>query len=202
MIMAAAVQAILPQQDALRADHARRIHRRRRADCDGRGRPGRERSRAQADREPWHQPAGDRPGRRPTWAAFAAGSGSASTLTVADAQAIRREAPAVGQVSYLIRQSGQVQYANQNWSTNIQGVSANYPPITNWQIAAGRGDFSATTRASAGARRRSSARLSSRQLFGANDNPIGAMIQVKGVPLRVIGIARSARANRPMDRSG
>ena len=37
------------------------------------------------------------------------GSGSASTLTVADAQAIRREAPAVGEVSYLIRQSGQSQ---------------------------------------------------------------------------------------------
>ena len=68
-----------------------------------------------------------------------AGSGSASTLTVGDAQAIRREAPAVGSVSYLIRQSGQVQYANQNWTTNIQGVSANYPPITNWRIAAGRG---------------------------------------------------------------
>ena len=54
-------------------------------------------------------------------------------------QALRREAPAVGSVSYLIRQTGQVQYANQNWTTNIQGVSANYPPITNWQIVAGRG---------------------------------------------------------------
>ena len=34
------------------------------------------------------------------------GSGSASTLTVADVQAIRREAPAAGEVSYLIRQPG------------------------------------------------------------------------------------------------
>ena len=38
-------------------------------------------------------------------------------------------------VSYLIRQIGQVQYGNQNWTTSIQGVSYNYPPITNWQIA-------------------------------------------------------------------
>ena len=67
------------------------------------------------------------------------GFGSASTLTVSDAQAIRREAPAVGEVGYLIRQSGQVQYANQNWTTSIQGITANYPPLTNWQIAAGRG---------------------------------------------------------------
>jgi macrolide transport system ATP-binding/permease protein len=67
------------------------------------------------------------------------GSGSASTLTVADAEAIRREAASVGSVSFLIRQPGQVQYANQDWTTNIQGVSPNYPPITNWRIAEGRG---------------------------------------------------------------
>ena len=53
-------------------------------------------------------------------------------------RAIRREAPAVAQVGYLIRQQGQVQYGNQNWTTTIQGVSPNYPPITNWRIAAGR----------------------------------------------------------------
>ncbi|MDR3420828.1 MAG: ABC transporter permease, partial [Xanthobacteraceae bacterium] len=67
------------------------------------------------------------------------GSGSASTLTVTDAEVLRREASAVVSVSYLIRQTGQVQYANQNWTTSIQGVSPNYPPVTNWQIAGGRG---------------------------------------------------------------
>src|SRR5581483_9533723 len=45
------------------------------------------------------------------------GFGSASTLTVADAEALRREAPSVGAVGYLTRQMGQVQYANRNWST-------------------------------------------------------------------------------------
>jgi len=29
--------------------------------------------------------------------------------------------------AYLIRQSGQVQYSGQNWTTGIQGVSPNYP---------------------------------------------------------------------------
>ncbi len=53
-----------------------------------------------------------------------AGFGSASTLKVDDARAIRREDPAVAQVGYLIRQQGQVQYGNQNWTTTIQGVSA------------------------------------------------------------------------------
>ena len=115
-----------------------------------------------------------------------AGVGSASTLTVADAQAIRREASAVGSVSYLIRQSGQIQYSNKNWTTNVQGVSANYPPITNWQIAVGTGisqddDRNAALVVVLG-------QTAYRQLFGPNENPIGATIQVKSVPMRVIGI--------------
>ena len=114
------------------------------------------------------------------------GLGSASTLSVSDAQAIRREAPAVGEVSYLIRQSGQVQVANQNWTTSIQGITANYPPMTNWQIAAGRSispedDSQAALVVVIG-------QTVHRQLFGAAQNPIGAVVQVKGVPLRVVGI--------------
>jgi macrolide transport system ATP-binding/permease protein len=114
------------------------------------------------------------------------GFGSASTLTVADAQAVRREDPAIADVAYLIRQMGQTQYANQNWMTNIQGVTANYPPITNWQIAAGRG-ISAEDESSA-ALVVVIGQTVFRQLFAASDNPIGAMIIVKSVPLRVVGI--------------
>ncbi|MGA8691246.1 MAG: ABC transporter permease [Methyloceanibacter sp.] len=115
-----------------------------------------------------------------------AGFGSASTLTVADARAIRREDPAVAQIGYLIRQQGQVQYSNQNWTTNIQGVSAVYPSITNWQIAAGRGimaedDSKANLVVVIG-------QTVYRQLFSPGENPIDAFIQVKSVPLQVIGV--------------
>ena len=117
------------------------------------------------------------------------GFGSASTLTVADVRSIRLEAPAVGAVSYLIRQSGQIRFANQNWTTGIQGVSSNYPPMTNWQIAAGRAitpedERSAALVAVLGETVR-------RQLFGTFQNPIGAMVQAKGVALRVVGILDS-----------
>ncbi|MBL8585450.1 MAG: ABC transporter permease [Bradyrhizobiaceae bacterium] len=114
------------------------------------------------------------------------GLGSASTITVADAEAIRREAPAVASVSYIIRQAGQVQYANKNWTTGIMGVTANYPPTTNWRIVVGRGitqedETGAALVAVVG-------QTVSRQLFGANANPLGAVIQAKGVPLRVVGV--------------
>jgi macrolide transport system ATP-binding/permease protein len=115
-----------------------------------------------------------------------AGFGSASTLTVADAHAIRREDNAVAQVGYLIRQQGQVQYGSQNWTTNIQGVNPSYPEITNWRIAAGRGitaqdENEAALVAVIG-------QTVYHQLFGVDENPLGAYIQVKSVPLRVIGV--------------
>ena len=115
-----------------------------------------------------------------------AGSGSASTLTVADAQAIRHDDAVVAQVSYLNRQMGQVQYANQNWSTQIQGVSPNYPPITNWAIAAGR-DFTEDDDTSA-ALVAVIGQTVYRQLFSESENPVGATILVKRVPMRVVGL--------------
>jgi macrolide transport system ATP-binding/permease protein len=118
-----------------------------------------------------------------------AGFGSASTLKLSDVQAIRREASAVGNVSYLIRQLGQVQYGNQNWTTNIQGVSYNYPPITNWQIATGQAISSDDE--SKAALVVVLGQTVFRQLFGANESPIGAIVKVKGVPLRVIGVLAS-----------
>ena len=115
-----------------------------------------------------------------------AGSGSASTVTVGDALAIRREDPAIASVSYLIRQGGQVEYGNKNWSTSIQGVSPNYPPVTNWVVESGR-----AITADDDARAALVALLGhtvAQQLFGASENPIGALIQVRGVPLHVIGL--------------
>jgi macrolide transport system ATP-binding/permease protein len=114
-----------------------------------------------------------------------AGFGSASTLTIADARAIRHEDPAVSRVGYLIRQQGQVAYRDQNWTTLIQGVSANYPPITNWRIAGGRtispeDENKAALVAVIG-------QTPYRQLFSAGENPLGAVIQVKGVALTIVG---------------
>ncbi len=117
------------------------------------------------------------------------GSGSASTLTVEDARAIQREDPAVAQVSYLIRQSGQIQYGNQNWTTSIQGVTPSYPPTTNWQIAYGRG-ISETDESDA-ALVVLIGQTVWHQLFGEYTNPLGAMLIVKNTPLRVIGVLGS-----------
>jgi macrolide transport system ATP-binding/permease protein len=117
------------------------------------------------------------------------GFGSASTLTIEDARAISQEAPAIARTGYLILQQGQVQSGSRNWITPIQGVSASYPPITNWRIASGR----AITEEDENRTRRVAVigQTVYRQLFGPGDNPVGATIQAKGVPLEIIGVLAS-----------
>lgn len=117
------------------------------------------------------------------------GIGSAASLTLADADAIRRDDPSVTAVGYITRASGQVQYGNHNWTTSIQGVSPTYPDITNWTLTVGRGltdedESSAALVALIG-------QTVSRELFGGAGNPVGAMILVKGSPMRVIGLLGS-----------
>jgi macrolide transport system ATP-binding/permease protein len=82
-----------------------------------------------------------------------------------------------------------VEFGNQNWTTSIQGISANYPPMTNWKIASGR-EISRDDEVSA-ALVVVIGQTVSRQLFGESENPVGALIEVKNVPLRVIGVLAS-----------
>ena len=117
------------------------------------------------------------------------GSGSATTLTTADAQALLRESTVVSEISYVIRQNGQVQSGNQNWNTQIQGISVNYPAMTNWRVEVGRG-ITANDEATA-AQVVVIGQTVLTKLFGGSQIPIGALIQVKGTPMRVIGVLES-----------
>ncbi|HXQ12262.1 MAG TPA: ABC transporter permease [Caulobacteraceae bacterium] len=115
-----------------------------------------------------------------------AGAGSASTLTVTDAQTVLSSDSAVAQVGYLTRQTAQVQYGDQNWSTAIQGVSPSYVGIVNWQIADGatmtdQENDSADTVALIG-------QTVYQNLFPPGQSPVGATILIKGVPMQVIGL--------------
>ncbi|HDR9511526.1 macrolide ABC transporter ATP-binding protein/permease [Burkholderia cepacia] len=115
-----------------------------------------------------------------------AGSGSASTLTVDDARALRREDTAVRSVSYMIRQIGQIEYSGKNWSTSIQGIAPGYLDTTGWHIAAGRALDESDERDAAMVAL--IGQTVYQQLFVQGENPIGAKILVKGAPLRIVGL--------------
>ncbi|HLK12610.1 MAG TPA: ABC transporter permease [Candidatus Binatia bacterium] len=114
------------------------------------------------------------------------GWGSASTLSVADANAIQKECPAVAEVTYVKRQVVQVVYGNQNWSTSAQGSNPAYRTVRDWNVAAGR---FFDDRDEAGAR--PVALLGQTvvdHLFEPGEDPVGAVIRVKEVPFEVIGV--------------
>ncbi len=117
------------------------------------------------------------------------GFGSASTLTTADAEAIRREDPQVAQVSYLIQQPGQALSTTKNWLTTVQGVTANFGAMGNWRVAAGRSlgeddDRGVALVAVIG-------QTAYRQLFEPYQTPVGAIVLLNGVPLRIVGLLAS-----------
>ena len=115
-----------------------------------------------------------------------AGAGSASTLTVVDAQTILREDPAVARVSYLARQAGQVQYRDQNWNTAIQGVTPSYLDIVSWHIA--RGSAMTEQQNDAAETVCLIGQTVYQNLFAPGEDPVGAIVLIKGVPMRVIGL--------------
>ncbi|MDE2121604.1 MAG: ABC transporter permease, partial [Betaproteobacteria bacterium] len=121
-----------------------------------------------------------------TRAGVRAGFGSASTLTTADARALRREAASVSGVAWMIRQLGQVQYASNNWSTSIQGVTPAYLGMTNWHVARGRA-LEASDEAAA-AMVAVIGQTVARELFGPYENPLGASMLVKGRSVRIVGL--------------
>jgi macrolide transport system ATP-binding/permease protein len=118
-----------------------------------------------------------------------AGFGSASTLTVADGDEIRRDAPAAANVAYLVRGLGQLQSGDKNWTTSLQGVSPSYFAIRQWPVAAGR---TMTDKDEVDAARVCLiGQTVYKNLFGEHENPIGATILVKNVPVQVIGLLQA-----------
>jgi ABC-type antimicrobial peptide transport system permease subunit len=86
----------------------------------------------------------------------------------------------------LNRQSAQIQAGNRNWQTVVQGVTPNYPGLTAWQVAIGRGLTDDDEQS--GASVALIGQTVYTQLFSPSENPVGATILVKRSPMRVVGL--------------
>ena len=113
------------------------------------------------------------------------GSGSQSTLTMGDAEAIEAECSAVQTVAPILNGSGQVIFGNQNWATSITGTTASILAVRDCAIVEGR-NFSdqdirnATKVCLIG-------QTIIENLF-ENEDPVGKILRVKNVPFTVIGV--------------
>jgi|SRR5690242_12251267 putative ABC transport system permease protein len=113
------------------------------------------------------------------------GAGGRQSLVPADARAIMGEIPVVSGASPVVRQFQQVIVGDQNWGTQIQGIAPEFQQIREWQIREGR--FISQADVDTVAKNALIGETVAYNLFGTED-PIGAVIRVKKIPFRIVGI--------------
>ena len=113
------------------------------------------------------------------------GAGSEPTITLQDAEAIKRECPTVQDVGPSQSGTAQIVYGNQNWSTIVIGTTPSLLEIREWQIAEGRPLTEQDDRSLAKVCVLGKTVVDN--LFGGID-PVGKVVRIKKVPFTVIGV--------------
>jgi putative ABC transport system permease protein len=113
------------------------------------------------------------------------GSGTRPTLTEDDARAIRTDVSSVLIVAPFVYARAQAVRGNRNWSTRVQGITADYLGAREWGLEAGRGF--ALEEAQRAAKVAILGATVADRLFEGID-PLGQVLRVADVPFTVIGL--------------
>jgi len=116
------------------------------------------------------------------------GLGTGSTITLADAEAIKREVAGVMAVSPEVSTNAQAIANGRNWSTSVVGESEDYLVIRNWQLQSGW--MFAELEVRAAAKVALIGTKASSELFGPLD-PVGQTVRIKNIPFVIIGLLTS-----------
>ena len=113
------------------------------------------------------------------------GTHGINTLTVQDADAIRREVPLISRVSPQVDGNIQIIWGNRNWGTRYRAETPDYLAIKRWPVATGiafsQDDVDhAATKVLLGETVR-------QQLFG-DGNPVGEIVRIQGQLFEVTGV--------------
>jgi putative ABC transport system permease protein len=117
------------------------------------------------------------------------GAGATTTLTVDDAEVIRREVPGVRYLSPGLNTRAQIISDRANWNTQVQGTSAELPSIRAWPMQYGLFFSDADVQRSAKVAVLGSTTRD--QLFGPGADPTGATIRLKNQPFQIVGVLAS-----------
>lgn len=116
------------------------------------------------------------------------GAGGAATLQQADARFITDEIVGVTYAAPWISGSVQVVSGNSNWSTRVNGITADYLHIHNWQLAHGQEidqlQFQSNSKDVV------IGSTVAEELFG-HENPLGQQIRINKVPFTVQAVLES-----------
>jgi putative ABC transport system permease protein len=113
------------------------------------------------------------------------GDTGTNTLTVEDLDAIKREVPSISMVTPAINTRSQLIFGSQNWNTQIQGVSEQYPDIRKWNVQDGSFFTDADVRTAG--RVIVVGQTIADNLFPGT-SAVGQTVRVKDLPFRVVGV--------------
>ena len=120
------------------------------------------------------------------------GWGSAPTLTIEDAEAIKNEVPEVVAVSPEVRDRNQVLANGLNWNTQVLGESPDFPQIRNWNMGSGSiftdGDVRSLAKVAI------IGKTVVDQLF-PNQEPVGQTLRIRNIPFKIVGVLESKGFN-------
>ncbi|RYE88253.1 MAG: FtsX-like permease family protein [Myxococcales bacterium] len=114
------------------------------------------------------------------------GFGTQSNLTWDDLKAIQTEVPSVKAASPQLRLNGQLASEEGNWSTVIYGVDPEYFNIRSWKMDRGTSFTQADIDASNKVLVIGETVVT--RLFGANANPVGQSVRLRGIPFTVVAV--------------
>lgn len=114
------------------------------------------------------------------------GQGGAVTLTVSDALELKKRIPLLTDTGWAKRDVMQIVNGNRNWNGSINGISPSYLTIRDWSFSSG-GPFTQADLESA-ARVALIGQTVAENLFDPGEEPVGAVIRIKNVPFRIIGV--------------
>jgi len=113
------------------------------------------------------------------------GSGSQPTLTMNDAEAIKKDCSAVSNVAPVISGVAQIVYGHQNWSTGVLGTTPDMLTIRDWPLASGRPFTQQDVKSATKVCLLGQSVVDN--LFGDMD-PVGQVIRIKKIPFTVVGV--------------
>ena len=112
--------------------------------------------------------------------------GGAVTLTVADAVDLKKKIPVLSDTAWMKRDVLQIVNGHRNGNSPVNGVSPSYLSIRDWTFSRG-GPFTQADMESAALLALLGQSVVD-ELFDPGEEPLGAIIRIRNVPLRVIGI--------------
>jgi putative ABC transport system permease protein len=122
------------------------------------------------------------------------GYGSQPTLTWDDLRAIQNDVPGMLQAAPLLRSSTSLISDDRNWTTQVQGTTAEYFELRNWPVSSGRSLDNSDVEGQA--KVVLLGRTVADRLYGPGSDPSNQSVRIDNVPFEVIGVL-SAKGQAP-----